>query len=497
MEARFAAALAFAALLWAGGAGRSIAESVTTYHNGADRHGAYVVPGLTEAAAANMHLDPAFNGAVSGNVYAQPLYWKPAGTRAGRVIVATESNVVEALDADAGTVVWQTQLPPPAPLSALPCGNINPEGVTGTPVIDPASGTIYFDAVTDVSGTVNHMVYALSAETGDILPGWPLNVASSLAALGQTFDPLVEGERGAALLLGGDVYLTYGGRAGDCGDYHGMVIQVKPATHAITNVWATRAVRGGIWAQGGTASDGRSIFTTTGNTDGATEWGDGEAIIRLEPGLAHSTRKTDYFAPSNWLTLDEDDADLGGTEALPISVPAAGGGAARQVIAFGKNGFAYLADRQNLGGIGGALAETRVSDTVIITAPAVYSNGAVTLVAIHNGAGLNCSGNGLSMLRIASGGGSPITEAWCAAFNGQGAPIVTTTDGSAHPLVWITGAQGDNLLHGFDAMTGAVVFAGGGAAGQMQNLRHFGTILAANNHLYVAGDNRIYAFGFK
>jgi outer membrane protein assembly factor BamB len=478
--------------------GQALAEDVTTYHKNIQRHGAYVVSGLTSAAAANMHLDPGFDGVVTGNVYAQPLFVKQAGSAVGQVIVATESNVVEALNANTGAVVWQTQLPAPAPRSALGCGNINPEGITGTPAIDPIAGAIYLDAaVLSTQGVVKHMLYALSTSTGAVLPNWPIDVQAVLNAQGQAFDPTIQGQRGGVLLVGGNVYFTFGGLAGDCGDYHGIVVQVKPATPAITAVWETRAARGGIWSQGGLSSDGTSIFATTGNTSAATKWGDGEAIIRLKPGLVHSTKKVDYFTPADWLTLDDDDLDLGGTDAMPISVAEPGGGAALRVLALGKDGNAYLANRDDLGGIGGQLAVTKFSGAAIVTAPAVYNTGAQTLVAFRNGADLSCGGSAVTMLSVTASMTTPMTEIWCAPLNGQGAPIITTTDGTSNPLVWIVGAQGDNLLHAFDALTGATVFAGGGEANQMDNLNHFVTIMAANRRLYVASNNRIYAFTFK
>ena len=85
-----------------------------------------------------------------------------------------------------------------------------------------------------------------------------------------------------------------------------------------------------------------------------------------------------------------------------------------------------------------------------------------------------------------------LSIAWCAPLDGRGAPIVTTLANGSNPIVWVTGAEGDNLLHGFSGDTGAAVFGGGGA--EMSGLRHFGTILAANGRLYVAGDGRIYSF---
>ena len=467
------------------------AQSVVTYHNAPNRAGLYIAPSLTFAAAAKIRPDPGFNATISGNVYAQPLYWQASPTAKGMVIAATESNLVYALDADTGAIVWQTQLAPPAPVSALGCGNIDPEGVTGTPVIDPASGTLYLDAMTILGkATPRQMLYAVSLATGKILPNWPLDVQVAMAARHVPFSSTYQGDRSGMQLIGGKLYLSYAGRYGDCGPYHGTVVEVSPAgTPAITGSWSTRAKGGGIWAQGGVASDGTSLFATTGNTFSNASWVDGEAIIRLLPGLARSTNTQDYFTPANWKILDNEDLDLGGTQALPLDV-ASGSTAVPRVLALGKDGNAYLINRSNLGGTGGQLQIVKVSNSVIITAPAVYSTAKTTLVTFTNYADAGaCGGNAITTLRVTP---SAIATAWCAPFNGRGAPIITTTNGSAYPIVWAAGSEGDNLLHGFNALTGQVVFNGTGTS--MSGLRHLGTILSANRRLYVAADGKVYAF---
>jgi outer membrane protein assembly factor BamB len=474
--------------------GLAAAQSVATYHNSLDRHGRYTVPDLTLSAAANMHLDRHFKSTVDGHVYAQPLYWVPSGKSSGRIIVATESNLVYALDSATGASIWKTKLPRSVPLSELPCGNIDPDGITGTPVIDDRAGVLYLDALTARKAGPRHLIYALSLNDGSILPKWPLDVQDELAKQGISFSSSTQGERSALLRFKGSLYANYGGNWGDCGSYTGTVIQLQLSPPKIVAHWATRANGGGIWAQGGMAGDGESLFLTTGNTFGANTWSDGEAVIRLKSGLAHSDNTKDYFAPSNWQTLDAEDLDLGGTEALPLDIAASGGQHAKRVIAFGKDGNAYLVDRTNLGGVGGAIEVKSVSNSAIITAPAVLQTPSQTSVVFTNPNGGGCSGNNLTMLNIAPSGSSPIGVAWCAPFSGRGAPIITTTETKADPIVWVVGAEGDNLLHGFDASNGKAVFSGGGA--QMSGLRHFATILAAEKHLYVAADNRVYAFTF-
>ncbi len=100
----------------------------------------------------------------------------------------------------------------------------------------------------------------------------------------------------------------------------------------------------------------------------------------------------------------------------------------------------------------------------------------------------------MTRLKVTGDAKTPITTAWCAPFNGSGAPILTTTDGTANAIVWVPGAEGDNQLHGFDALTGKTVFPGAGTG--MTGLHHFSSLIAANHRLYVAGDNAVYAFTF-
>jgi hypothetical protein len=469
------------------------ADSVVTYHNSNQRDGAYVAPSLTLAAAANVTRDTKFDGTVSGHVYAQPLFWKPKGAKTGLVIVATESNNVYALDEAKGTVVWQRLIGNPMPLSQLPCGNIDPMGITGTPVIDPASGRLYFDTMTKTSNGARHMVYALSLADGSVVSGWPLDMQALLTAQSASFDSKVHGERSALLFFKNKLYVNYGGHFGDCGAYRGTVAQIDPDKATLDANWQTRATGGGIWAQGGIAGDGKFLFVTTGNTFTSSQWMDGEAIVRLHPGLAHSDDTHDFFTPSNWKDLDNSDQDLGGTEALPIDIKTTN--KTKRVIAFGKDGKAYLVDRNNLGGIGGEIESTQVANGSIRTAPVVYETGSGTLVGFTNSGTSHCSGSNLTMLVIQATGTSPIQFAWCTPYNGNNAgPIVTTTDGSANPVVWLVGAEGDNQLHGYNALTGAAVFGGTGTT--MSGLHHYQTLIATDKRFYVAGDNKVYSFKF-
>jgi len=467
----------------------ALSSPVTTYHNDLYRSGQYVVANLTFKNAARMHVDSRFAGVVNGSVYAQPLYWRALDSNDGEVIVATETNHVVALDATTGAVLWDHLLAPPVQQGTLPCGNIAPEGITGTPAIDPSTGSVYV-AATALSGrSVVSAVYGLSLKNGHTLPGWPVNVGSSLSRI--QFSPLAQGERGALALANGRLYVPYGGRYGDCDDYHGIVVAIGIAHQAVTAAWETLAVRGGIWSVGGVTMADNDLFVTTGNTSGAAKWSGGEAIVHLSAALENPNSLADYFAPSDWQHLDEADLDLGGSNPMPLDV-----GGRRLILALGKDGNAYLADRTNLGGRGGELAREPVSTGEIIGGLASWPEPGGVLVAFQGSAaaGKCASHNGLTVLRVTGGSKPTITTRWCAALDGAGDPIVTSTNGRDERIVWAAGAEGDNRLHGFSAANGAVVFAGGGPGDAMQNLRHMSTLLAAQGRIYVPADGRIYAF---
>src|SRR5438067_9042688 len=144
--------------------GANAQVNVTQKNNNPSRDGLYIDSAFTPANAANLARDTNFNGTVSGNVHAQPLYIE-GGPDGPMVIVVTASNNVYALHADTGTVIWsRTDIGTPAPQGACP-GNIFPVGITGTPVVDLGSRSIFFDAVIN-GNPVKHFIFSLNVDTG-------------------------------------------------------------------------------------------------------------------------------------------------------------------------------------------------------------------------------------------------------------------------------------------------------------------------------------------
>src|SRR5438477_10205812 len=309
--------------------------NVVQAQNNLSRDGLYIDSAFTPSAAANVTRDLNFDGTISGNVYAQPLYIENGPGGAAMVIVMTESNNVYALNAITGTVIWQRNVGPPVS-SGLPCGNISPLGITGTPVVDLASRSLFFDAMID-GATKKHFIYSLNVDTGATNPSWPVDVNATASYNGITFTSLVQNERGGLALVNGIVYVAWSGHLGDCGTYHGWVVGVPTNNPSNVGAWATTAIGGGIWGHGGVASDGTNMFVVTGNTfNTGGNWMGGEAIIRLQAGPVWNGPPStqNYWAPTNWFSLDGSDTDLGGVSATVIDVP--GAMPSQLVLALGK-----------------------------------------------------------------------------------------------------------------------------------------------------------------
>jgi hypothetical protein len=477
------------------GRGASIGPnfSVLEHHNGPSRAGVYAHPSFTRSAAAGIRLD--FTTPVEGVTNAQPLFWDGQETEPDLVLMVTEQNQVLAIDASTGGVFWRRPLDPPVPqrviMDALgdQCGNIDPIGITGTPVIDPATRRIYFDLLTlDDVRLVKHLVYALSLDDGSTVPGWPVDVASSVPG----FRDIVHAQRGALTLLHGRLYIPYGGHAGDCADYRGWVVGISTLDPTSVGSWGTGVIGAGIWAPSGIASDGTSLFVGTGNSleyPPPPDWLGSEAIIRLGDGPTFSGLPTDYFAPPDWPKLDASDLDLGASGVVLFDLPQAT--PTQLVAALGKDTKLYLADRANLGGIGGAVLAQAVVTNIKVTAPSAYTTPLGTYLAFGGYSdGSNCSPyENLVAIQVNP---TPLTvsTAWCAVVPGNGSVMVTTSDGTSESVVWLVGAKYDNRLFGFNADNGVFI----AVTDDMGFVTHFLAPMAAKGRIYVPAVDRLYAF---
>jgi hypothetical protein len=169
------------------------------------------------------------------------------------------------------------------------------------------------------------------------------------------------------------------------------------------------------------------------------------------------------------------------------------------VVALGKDRNAYLVNRDNLGGISAPIAVSQVASSTTLQAAVTYRTKLSTYVALR----ANNDGNTvLSALRITATNPPTIASGWNVnrGAGGCGSPFVTSTDGTNNMIVWVVGTEdyqtgGDQRLHGYDGDTGAVVYDGGGANELMAGTHFYSTTgIVARRHIYVAGDNKVYAF---
>ena len=303
----------------------SAAADWPTYDRTAERSGVSV------SSPALVAVRQSWTASVDGAVYAQPL------VVGSEVIVATENDSVYALSASNGAVLWTRHLASPV-TAGLPCGNIYPSGITGTPVADPATGRLWVVTFT-AQPAYQHTLWELDLATGRT--GWqrPIDVSGS--------DPRAQQERGALTLLGSRVYVPFGGLYGDCSDYQGRVAGAPVSgSGPVVSFTTPNQRQAGIWAPAGESVRDGSLYVATGNGMPYDQVDDSDSVLRLSPGLAVQDR----FTPANFAALSAGDLDLGST--APALLPDG------LIFQIGKQGIGYVLDGSRLGGTGGELASS-------------------------------------------------------------------------------------------------------------------------------------------
>jgi hypothetical protein len=431
-----------------------------TYHKDAARTGLdSTAPALTSVNQQWAHAG------LDQRVYAEPLVY---GTV---VLVATEGNTVYALDAATGNQLWSKNYGIPVPSSQLPCGNINPVGITGTPVIDTAAGAMYFVTMVWDGSTGSSIHYQLEAinlnASGTEL--WNRTIAPTDPLY--TFSATVEGQRSALSLANGTVYIPFGGRYGDCGGYRGWVVGAPVSgTGTLLSFplpTGTSSHGGGFWAPSGAAMDAsNNLYVTSGNTGSTSTFDYGESVLKLSSGLTLS----DYFAPSNWAALNSSDTDLGS-----VGPTLLGNNLLFQV---GKQGVGYLLDITNLGGTNHT---TPLFSAQVCTASSDAAFGGVAYSAPY--LYVPCSDH-LQALLVTTTPSPSFSAAWSGPAGSIGPPIV------AGGLVWTIGYNNSRLF-GLGASTGAVSVS----VALSQTPTHFSTPSYGDGLIFVPDGTQILAYG--
>jgi len=340
---------------------------------------------------------------LDGQVYASPL------VVGKRIIVATEGDSVYSLD-ETGGQNWRTQLGDPSPAGERACGNIDPLGITGTPV--HASGLIY---VSPQYRGGRHELVALDANSGTVRWRTGLDLPG--------VDPLAMQQRGALTVAGGRVWVPFGGLAGDCGNYKGRLIGVPLGGGKPVQFTVPTSREAGIWTPPGPSVDVNGLlYVSVGNGESGVgdKYDFSDSVLKLD----QTGRLVDSFSPGTWPADNDADLDLGSQGPALVGT--------KWVVIAGKSGSAYVLRQSALGGIGGQVWTGPVCTS--------YGGSAVQADVVY----LPCS-DGVRAARVAADG--TLTVRWRAEGAIAGSPVI------GGGRIWALAPE-NGTLHALDPATG-------------------------------------------
>jgi hypothetical protein len=483
------------------GGGPAAGDDVLERNLHPSRDGMFTQPKLTKAAVPTLTADTAFMAKFTGDMWASPLYMSNGPNNKGAFFAVSTNNNVYAIDETTGAILWTKLIGSAPQQSGAGCGQVNPVGITSTPVIDAAKRVIYVAGAIGTASIDHHEIHAINIDTGMNVTGWPVSLAG-FASGGVTFNQKPQNQRSALSLVNGTLYVAYGGHVGDCGEYKGWVIGVNTADPTKRGGWVTLDKSGsGIWAAGGMASDGQSVFAATGNHTPFREWEpdrtttDSEQVVRVS-GLGVLDRKNEnLFFPEDWKDMDRDDADLGGSNPVYFSIP--GATPPNYLAQVSKHGKLYILNATNLGGMAGAVATITVASgaMAVKTAPTVYRTAEGTHITFSSDSNAACptTGTGPRIVSVLLTG-SPLTGKvdWCAPQSGQvTAPISTTTNGTADAVVWYLNA---GKLTAVDGDTGANLYT---SSNTCAGARRWTSPIAVKGRIVVGADAQLCSWSVK
>jgi len=461
---------------------------VTTYHNDLSRDGVNAQEyALNTANVAKATFGKLFSCTVDGAVYAQPL-WVPnvsiGGGTHNVVVAATQRDSVYVFDADASPCVtyWNSQLIPSGETygssADVNSSDIYPDiGITGTPVIDPSSNTIYAVTKTKTTGgTYNQRLHALSLATGAEAANSPVTIAATVTGNCEggttvSFNALTQNQRPGLALVNGVVYVGWASH-GDQGVWHGWALGYSTANlaaaPAVFNSTPNSAeglsyCRGGIWMSGGApaADSSNHLFLITGNGtwDGTSAFSD--SYLKL--GTPAISTPLDYFTPFNQSNLDAVDSDVG-SSGTALLIDQTSGPVPHLLVGASKASEFYMLNRDNMGQYN-ASSDAVVQEFAVnghcFSTPGFWNNN-----LYYFGVNFGGTQTGQSFTFDPTTGmfATTAANATPSGFGFAGAtPSISASSATANGIVWAmdTGAYGtsDNgaaaagpaILHAFDA----------------------------------------------
>jgi autotransporter-associated beta strand protein len=576
------------------------AVNVLTYHNdiastGLNNNETALTPADVNVNSFGMLADRG----VDGQVYAQPLVDTgitiasgvntnngAAGTH-DVVFVATEHDSLYAIDAkqgDGGAVLWKrtfldittagysgstpgTNINSTLGATAITtvtrgdvAVNISPEvGITGTPVIDPNSNTIFLDVkTTETVGGATYYVQRLHAiniadGTDRVVPyliGATTNENSNTTAIyvygtgdGAVTDPyngtgkqvvqfnaLREANRPALSFVNNQVYVAWASH-GDNGPYHGWVATwtMSPSGFTLTGVLCTSPNNGlsGIWQGGGKLAfeaDGSAFYFETGNGDGGapvlnaqgfpSNANYNEALVKAiaDPTTSATNQNpngwglkvADYFIPYNVAALDAADSDFGSGAPIVLPDSTVIPGRPHLILAAGKSGQIYVVNRDNMGHFSptGDNVLNAVPNGSGQNTPPVQLGGSLSTAAYFNGKVYWASAySGPAYSYAINSNGTLTTTSQTAANLGYSpGSVAVSANGTANGIVWVFD-RNTNVIHAYNASSFSTeLWNSGQHAGGTDNLGaavEFAVPTIANGEVFVGTYNSLVIYGLN
>jgi outer membrane protein assembly factor BamB len=458
-----------------------------------------------------------FQSRVDDELYASLLYASGVtidGASRNVIYAATVNNTLYAIDADDGSRLWSRSYNGSGRATRIQdtddfatCYNVTSNtGITGTPVIDGETQTLYLVSHTLTDGVQRHVLHAVDITTGSEKLGGPVTINPS------GFNSVYQNQRPALALSGGVLYMAFASYC-DRGPYHGWIMAYDAKTlqrTAVLNVTRDGS-DGGIWQGGaGPAFDAEgNLYVATGNGsfDGNKQFG--MSLLELAP---RTLDRIDYFTPSNYAALNDRDLDLG--SAGPSLVPDQD-----LVVTGGKGGHLYLLKRGDLGHrVDG---DTQIPQRFAAVSTAPHPSGTHH---IHNGVAFWKSPEGTNLyvwgendyLRAyrfneSSGKFAMPAVAVGTVLPPEGMPggmMSVSANGSqaGTGILWATTqAVGDannftvpGTLHAFDASSLRLLWQSRAVGDDMLSLAKYNAPLVANGKVYVASfSNTISVYGLR
>jgi hypothetical protein len=504
--------------------------NVTTYHYDNARTGQNTQETiLTPANVNSTQFGQLFSVPVQGFVFAQPLYLANVQNIAGAthdvLFVATEHDMLYAIDADNGSILWQQSFINPPNIttvtsSEVSCGDLKPEiGITSTPVIDQSTGTIYLVTKSKETGVYVQRLHAIDIITHAEKFGGPVVISATVN--GQTFDPLRNHNRPGLLLENGHVIIAWASHC-DNTPYHGWVMSYSAGVQPTDTLTQEAVFNGspngglaGVWMSGdGVAADANgNLFFATGNGtyDGLSGGDFGDSIMKMGSPTGGSFPILDWFTPWNQLSLSNADQDLGSGGLLLLPDLPPGSAHLHLLVQMGKEGKIHLVDRDNMGTFCATCTtiDTQIPQEIPGASAGIWGSPAYWNGWVYWGGGndggtadhvkafsFNANGSGLLST-------SPTSQSSKAFSFSTAAPVISA-NGNTNGILWII----DNstflttccqVLYAYDATNlGNLFYNSTQAANNRDALGgavKFTAPLVVNGKVYVGSQGQVSVFG--